>query len=241
MPGFRILSWNILHGGGSRCEQILESIERFDADIVALQEFRHGKHGAVLLNCLNRIGYSEIYAPETDNARQNTLIIVSRLPMRCDTFPQSGVRNARGITAEIELTATLTLNMISLHMPQKQAQIPYFSSLLDLPPQWVGGHSLVIGDLNCGIPFEDSQTKTFYATHLFQQLLSNGWIDSWRSRNLEAREFSWVSTRKGNGFRYDHALTSSLVDEVVANVGYDHTVRDNKISDHSSLMLELEW
>lgn len=241
MPSFKILSWNILHGGGARCPQILDELGKYKADIVSLQEFRHGKHGAVLLSGLENIGYTEIYAPATDTVRQNSLVVASRLPMRCNTFPDSDARGARGVVAKIDLTATVTLNMISLHMPQKRAQIPYFTSLLELPPNWSHGHSMIIGDLNCGIPFEDSQTKTFYATHLFQQLLNAVWIDGWRRRNPNKREFSWVSTRKGNGFRYDHALVTALVNEVISDIAYDHSVRERNISDHSSLLLELEW
>ena len=96
-----------------------------------------------------------------------------------------------------------------------------------------------MGDFNCGIPLIDSETKTFYATHLFQQLLSVGWHDTWRERNPDAREFTWVSTRKSNGFRYDHALASSAVNELILDVRYDHAVRQEKVSDHSLLLIDL--
>ncbi len=239
MLPLKILSWNILHGGGSRCSDILQKINESSADIVTLQEFRHGKHGAVILDGLRRMGLQAICAPETASARENTLLIASRLPMHAE--PLSGFTGpARALKATVEVSPTIDLNMVAVHFPQKREQVPYFAALQGLPQSWVDGYSLLIGDFNCGIPFEDSQTKTFYATHLFQQLLQNGWIDAWRKRNPEAREFTWVSTRKGNGFRYDHALMSKALEERVVTVEYNHSVRECKISDHSSLHLEFD-
>lgn len=240
MPSLKILSWNILHGGGSRCASILDWIEKSAADIVTLQEFRHGKHGAVLLEGLKSLGLTSICAPETSSARENTLLIASRLPMEAEPFPANAALPARAVKAKIEVSATVELNMIAVHFPQKRAQVPYFNVLQALDAEWLEGYSLLIGDFNCGIPFEDSQTKTFYATHLFQQLLHSGWRDAWRQRHLDDREFTWVSTRKGNGFRYDHALVSASVDKIVTDVRYDHDVRLGKVSDHSSLYLELD-
>jgi exodeoxyribonuclease-3 len=241
MPVLRILSWNILHGGGSRVEQVIAAISEATPDIVVLQEFRHGRHGQMITQALSAAGLEEIYAPATDNARQNTLVVASRYPMQCEIFPDNAVRPARAVSAAVEVSAAFSFNILALHLPQKQAQIPYFTSMLELPRTWLAGHSLLLGDLNCGIPFEDSETKTFYATHLFQQLLHLGWRDAWRKRHPDAREFSWVSTRKQNGFRYDHALVSPLADEIIKSVSYNHVVREKKLSDHSSLHLVLEW
>lgn len=120
-------------------------------------------------------------------------------------------------------------------MPHKRKQIPYFYALLD-EKQLLPGNALIIGDLNCGIPFEDSDTKTFDNTHLFQALLQQGWIDSWRSRHTDAREFTWIS-HKGNGYRYDHCLSSTDFDKRIVSVQYDHEVRESGLSDHSALIV----
>ena len=77
------------------------------------------------------------------------------------------------------------------------------------PPRDLNENNLIIGDLNIGIPFEDSETKSFEYTQLFQQLLRDGWIDAWRSRNKDKREFTWISTKQKNGFRSFLFSTSS--------------------------------
>lgn len=229
-----------MHGGGTRCEKILAAIEDSKADIVTLQEFRHGKSKPVLLNGLSDLGLSTVYAPLTKTARENSLAIATRLPMDAEIFPMPQSGQVHALKASIEISPLFSLNMISVHFPQKRAQVPLFNALLELPKHWLTGHSLLIGDFNCGIPLQDSDTKTFYATQMFQQMLLNGWRDSWRVRHPGVREFSWVSTRKSNGFRYDHALASPELDDLILNVEYDHCVRERKYSDHSSLLVELD-
>ncbi len=46
----KLLSWNILHGGGQRAQDILDTIEKEQPDIVTLQEFRHGSSNGVRNN-----------------------------------------------------------------------------------------------------------------------------------------------------------------------------------------------
>ena len=85
MKPLRILSWNILHGGGVRCEKILSYIEKHEPDIVTLQEFRHGSSKAVLLDGLKACGLETVFAPETNSARENSLIVAANLPMKAST------------------------------------------------------------------------------------------------------------------------------------------------------------
>jgi len=217
----------------------LSLIAEHDTDIISLQEFRHGKSKPVLLDGLKTLGLDTVFAPETSGARENSLIIASRLPVQAEPFPDHSCP-AKAISASIEVSPSIDLNLIAVHFPQKKEQIPLFNALLDLPQTWREGYSLLIGDFNCGIPLIDSETRTFYATHLFQQLLSDGWHDAWRERNTDTREYSWFSTRKANGFRYDHALASSALNDMILDVRYDHAAREQKASDHSLLLLDLD-
>ena len=233
----RILSWNILHGGGSRIPDILDVIASHEPDIVTLQEMRRGKGEAALRAGLEHIGLTDIYIPDTNEARENTILVAARTSFEAQRWPDDTGRTpddnglCHGVYARFD-----AFEIISLHFPQKKAQIPLFHALLDLPTDEA---RLLIGDMNCGIPFEDSDTKTFQNTHLFQQLLMRGWTDAWRSRNPDAREFSWISAKRRNGFRYDHALATAGFDQRVETALYDHNPREAGISDHSLLMLNL--
>ena len=234
----KILSWNILHGGGQRAPEILDAIEQEQADIVTLQEFRHGSSKDLLLEGLAKMGLNEQFAPDTDSARDNTLIIASSYPFQAQTFPKGEPLPARAIRAFFP--DFNELNLIAAHLPQKKKQPPYLHALIELDKDFLNEDSLIIGDLNTGIPFEDSETKSFEHSFLFQQLLRDGWIDAWRSRNKNKREFTWISTKHQNGFRYDHALASPGLNKRIKSVKYNHQVRLDRLSDHSILLVQIE-
>ena len=182
------------------------------------------------------MGLDEQYAPDTNSARDNSLIIASSYNFQATVFPKPGEPPALAIRAFFpDLNE---LNLISVHLPHKKRQLPYFHALLDLDPDFLTENSLIIGDFNCGIPFEDSETKSFNNTVLFQQLLADGWTDAWRSRNKDVREYSWISSKHKNGFRYDHALVSERFDSSIKAIAYNHEVRIKGISDHSMLIVE---
>jgi exonuclease III len=132
----------------------------------------------------------------------------------------------------------LHVDILAGHLPHKRAQRPYFEALLN-ERELIEQPAIIIGDLNCGIPFEDSDTKTFDNTHMFQSLLKRGWTDSWRSRNPGAREFTWVSPR-GNGYRYDHCLSTESMDSRISAIHYEHQLRESGLSDHSALLVEID-
>jgi exonuclease III len=241
MTSLRILSWNILHGGGKRSHDILEVIKNIQPDIVTLQEFRNGNNSEPLLEGLSQAGLTTQFVPTTKSARENTPIIASRHKFQATVFPQENSKGVHAIHAHLPASENLShaLNLVAVHLPHKKLQLPYFHALLDLSKNHLNENSLLIGDFNCGIPFEDSETKSFYATHLFQELLQKGWIDAWRSRNKNNREFTWISSKKKHGFRYDHALVSPALNHSIQSIEYNHEVRLKKISDHSLLSLEV--
>lgn len=232
----KVLSWNILHGGGSRVVDIVNTVENHNADVLCLQEFRHGKTKTRLIEGLAKIGYTHNYAPEAEKPITNTVAIFSKQPV-------SGVchyRDDKGAVRCIEATLEHSnRRIVTVGFPHKKAQIPLFELLLEFDKTYLDQETMIIGDFNCGIPFEDSETKTFYATHLFQQMLRQGWVDSWRSRQEKTREYTWYSTQKNNGFRYDHCLCSPTLDAGVVAIEYDHAAREQGVSDHSVLIVEL--
>jgi len=83
----RILSWNILHGGGSRIPDILDVIASHEPDIVTLQEMRRGKGEAALRAGLEDIGLTDIYIPDTNEARENTILVAARTSFEAQRWP----------------------------------------------------------------------------------------------------------------------------------------------------------
>ena len=116
----KILSWNILHGGGQRAQSILDAIENEQADIVTLQEFRHGSSKQIILDGLKEMGLHEQYVPETTSARDNSLMIASNTAFQAQPFPKEMPLPARAIRTFFPDFAEL--NLIAAHLPQKKKQ-----------------------------------------------------------------------------------------------------------------------
>jgi exonuclease III len=70
--------------------------------------------------------------------------------------------------------------------------------------------------------------------------VEQGWIDTWRSRNPEAREFTWFSRGYNNGFRLDHALASPSLNNKVKKVFYSHQEREEGVTDHSLMGVDID-
>lgn len=76
-------------------------------------------------------------------------------------------------------------------------------------------------------------------TAWFQRLLAQGWVDAWRRRHPQEREYSWFSASRGNVFRYDHALASPPFDARIRSVRYAQELRAAGLSNHAGLVVEL--
>ncbi len=235
----KILSWNILQGGGRRAGDIVKTIAAHAPDIVTLQEFRRGSGEAEITAGLKKAGLKFIHIPYTDG-KENTILVASKYGFDAGPFlsePHNPLHMLEAYFSEEALGFELSL--IAVHFPQKKAQVPLFEALKTDSPSLLKMNALIIGDMNCGIPLIDSDSKSFYATHYYQDLLQVGWIDSWRSRHVDAREFTWTSNRTDNRFRYDQILASPDMDARFKTVSYDHTPRIEKYSDHSLIIADI--
>jgi exonuclease III len=228
----RLLSWNILQGGGTRARGIADYIRQVRPDIVTLQEFRHSDE---IIRVLKDVGLKFIHVPETASTSEHTILIASRFGFDAGDFMPDEIRPVPILEASFP---DQDLTLLAVHFPQKEPQVPLFKQLIKDSPSLTQGDALLIGDLNCGIPFADSMTKTFFATEYFQTMLQSGWIDAWRTRHPNATEYTWISSVKKHGFRYDQALATKSFDRRIRSCAYDHAVRENGLSDHSAMLVE---
>jgi exodeoxyribonuclease III len=235
----KILSWNILQGGGTRSQGIANAIVGHAADIVTLQEFRNGAGAAPILAALKQTGCRYVHIEETEGS-EHTILIASRFAFDAGPYMPDEVRPVPILEASFpSLPSGEALTLLPVHFPQKEPQVPLFRQLIADTDSLTQADTLLIGDLNCGIPFADSMTKTFFATDYLQTMLSSGWTDCWRTRNGDAREYTWISSVKKHGFRYDQALASKSFDQKITACFYDHDVRLNGLSDHSAMIVEI--
>ena len=174
----KLLSWNILAGGGRRADDIVAAIQAHAPDIITLQEFRRGSAERDIVEGLKKAGLKFIHIPETEGA-ENTILIASKYGFDAGPFlpePNSPLHLLEAYFSAESLGYELSL--IAVHFPQKKAQIPLFEALKNDSESLLKTKALIIGDMNCGIPHIDSDSKTFLATQYYQDLLHTGWVDA---------------------------------------------------------------
>lgn len=237
----RILTWNLQHGGGSRIHRIVEALESKQADVIVLSEFRHHWGSLTLRARLNDMGYAMQAAPQAE-PRLNTVLIAARQEFEAVTFPGQMVDEVMGdFSASVVLAKMASgINVLGCYFPNNERKRPVFDFLLNLPGEYLNQRTLLIGDFNTGRHYEDETGATFLCVDHFEALLAQGWMDAWRSRNPESREFSWYSRGYQNGFRLDHALASPSLDARIKVVSYSHQERLDGISDHSMMIVDLQ-
>jgi exonuclease III len=214
---------------------ILEAVTQWAPDIITLQEVR-ARHVSKITDHLAEMGLEFSYMSDHASDTENGIFIAARDPIEAGHFMEDQDGLCHILEAEV---AGLTL--LPAHFPQKAAQVPLFDALLTDTVSLLGLKSVLIGDLNCGVPFEDSMTKTFSNAKYFQALKEAGWVDAYRKiHGAKARDYSWVSPRTDRGFRYDHALVSPAVATQVSAVRYDHDMRTSGLSDHSALIVDID-
>jgi len=226
------MTWNARHGGGARAQAFAEQILEFDPDIVVITEFRNNAAGQTIKDIISSGGlshHSDVDIPP----RKNAVLVASKLPFSTRQIPGLGRHAHRGVWARFS-----EMDVLGFYFPQRYEKTRVFDAIYSLDRASLSKNTLIMGDLNTGQHYVDEIGATFYASQQFDGLSQIGWRDIWRTRNPTRREYSWFSNT-GNGFRVDHAFATPNFDELVEHVFYDHTVREQGLSDHSALIVDI--
>ena len=209
-------------------------LDRLDADVLVLTEFRIGRRADELTAWLRERGYGQLShggPPE----KVNSVLIAARVG---DARPRPLAVVSAHVYRVVELTVGETL-IVGAYFPSGQIKDRFWrAEFLPYLASRVGEPCLVIGDFNTGKHHIDEDGATFFSADCIDTLEGAGWVDPWRSRNPLAREFTWFS-HTGNGFRLDHAYASPTVAHHVSAAWYDQAPREARVTDHAALVVEL--
>lgn len=201
-------------------------------DIVVLTEFRMGKSGDLILGNLAKAGFCELLSAARVQ-RENSVCVLSTMPLhRIDLSPPIGEEH-RLLACDFG-----EFRLVAAYFPLNQRKKRVFDFVQSTCLTVLGPRGILIGDLNTGMHYLDEMGATFACTQEFDDLLGAGLVDSWRSRNSQAREYSWFSSR-GNGFRIDHVLCTPEMDTCIDSIAYEHRSREQSVSDHSTLVVDI--
>ena len=229
----RIATLNIRHGGGKRVGLIAAFIKDLKPDCLLLTEYRFNPSGLDLSIALYELVY-KYQSPISGDAKENQLRWFSQLPITEPRIPNS---SQFSVEQRISVVKVGGISLVGVYFPQGKLKAPVFDYLTSTFLANEMEAAILLGDFNTGKHWVDEETNTFLCSDRFEQLLQSGWIDAWRLRNPDAREFSWDSN-KGNGYRIDHALCTKAINEALEGVDYYKDTLTS-ITDHACLMLEI--
>ena len=119
----RLLSWNILQGGGSRASGIADAIVELKPDIITCQEFRNGKSAPTVLAAFDELELTHRYIPNAEKAK-NTVVVASRYAFDTEQW-DSSLDHSLAMSARIRIdddTSEYALTLHTAHLPQKKKQ-----------------------------------------------------------------------------------------------------------------------
>ena len=236
----KFASLNIRHGGTkSKLEGICKQLELWNPDVVGLSEFRESATSQSIAKHLYGLGLTyQLTTVDAADRGLNYLLLASRHPLEAQ--PADGILASSGRWLHAKLNS---MDVILLHVPNRSPEkwqfhaevIARFNELQDVP-------AICFGDTNTGQPELDEENPFFnlQEAEWFPTINEAGWVDVWRQRNPQGREFTWYSNH-GNGFRLDQLFAPTSFADSIAEVKYDWGTggREAKLSDHAAITFEV--
>ena len=239
----RVVAWNIRAGGGIRAERIARQIHRWNADVVALSEFRATEASCRLAVALRAAGLSF----QITTAREgpaNALLVASRWPLRRVRLARAPVEAGRWLTTRVD--GPLPFLLGAMHVPNRitRRKWPFLASVLTCAQGFRGGPALFVGDTNSGRRGLDEQVPAFNAIEegWIDGLAGCGWQDAFRFLRPDARAYTWHAPNGGNGFRIDQAFVNAALLARLKDAAYvwggPRRARRTALSDHAALLID---
>ncbi|GJQ29313.1 MAG: hypothetical protein HBSAPP03_11970 [Phycisphaerae bacterium] len=234
MTRVQILAWNIQHGGGpDRTPEIALTIRAGMPDLVVLCEFRPTR-GSMLRAAFADMGLDHHAVGAANHDLANRVFIASRWPLeRCSYVPDPA-------TARLLHVRTVGIDVIAAHIPDDSdlgARNDCWHRLLTLARSCLDRPAIILGDFNAGRRGQDG--RAFHGEALLGTLTTLGFADAWRHSRPNQREDTWVGS--WGAARLDTAFLAPPLIPRLVRCDYDHAPRLAGLSDHSAVMLDLDW
>jgi exodeoxyribonuclease III len=234
----KIMTWNIRQGGGTRrMPGIALALVEHGADVIVMSEVR-STTGGQIAGALADHGWRHQLRTEAVPGR-NGMLLASKQPLKA--VQSADAPAAAGRWVEVHLP-DLGVHIGGVHLPDgshHRARREYWGALVATARRLRETPAVLIGDFNTGRHLADEEGSTFSCAEMMGRLAALGFVDAWRARHPGEREFTWFS-HKGNGFRIDHAFVSPALAGRLRGAAYSHSERENGLSDHSAMVVELD-
>lgn len=238
----RLVSWNILHGAGSRRTPLV-ALRLCDLapDLVILTEFRRTTGGQIA-GVLHDRGLIHQLSTEPPAGRNGVFIASRTALVPGDPGPGVWARHRWLDVGLPELGATLT----AVHAPDThrsdsrgmQRQAAFWQHLVRVCRSRKTLNHTVAGDLNTGRPGLDGPSVRFTGTVFLGRISTLGYRDAFRVGEPDAAAPTWFS-HTGTGVRIDAVWVTEALSGGVERAWHDGPARVENESDHAPVVVDL--
>jgi len=241
-----ILTVNIGAASRERAEDMLRWLSGRPEDVFILTETSAGAGTAYLLDQFRQAGYAVVHTPDASGDRGAAL--VSRTAIT-ETLVMAGV-SLPGRVAAAVLDTSPAVAVLGMYVPsrdrsadkteKKQTFVASLLAALDELPESLRNRLVVGGDYNVIARTHRPLHPGFlpFEFGLLETLEAHGLVDAHERCSPGAQPYSWIG-RTGDGYRYDYFHVGRELAERITSCAYLHETRDQRLTDHAAVKLEL--
>jgi exodeoxyribonuclease-3 len=248
----RVLALN-LRAGGSRSvlDRLLNRSLAHRPDTVVYSEYRNTAAGVRLRAGLREAGLEHAGWSSSDG--RNGVLIASRWPF-VSLYDPFGMQAGEYPDA-ILLARFDTLDLFGAYLPGQDRKRPHLRCLIAAAQRYNerGARAMCAGDFNSGRDATDIEINVragrpidaFSTGDLYEEL-ERHWTEAWLYEHPDKLEYSWQPFRRDadyvgrSGWRIDKAFVSKPLLQSVRAAEYDHSFREQRLTDHSALVVDID-
>jgi endonuclease/exonuclease/phosphatase family metal-dependent hydrolase len=234
----RILTWNILHGGGrERSPWILMEILALRPDVIVVTEARR-RFAAQLAGAFADAGLVHTLGPDAPDG-VNAIMLLSREPLEAQA-PESCPDCMRPRWLEARLPGA-GIRIAGVHLPEAErarAHAESWNFLLRSARARRSEPAVLAGDLNTWRNGPESRPRNGSTATNLGRLASLGFVDAWLVSGGAPAESTWKAWN-GEAFRLDYVLVSEPLAGAVGGARVIPPRPGAKLSDHAALVVDI--
>jgi exodeoxyribonuclease-3 len=237
-----ILTLNVANPSVTRAERQLAWLSERSEQVLVLTETSSGSGTKLLRDRLRAAGW-EVRGGAVEGHERGVAIATRIRPVP----REHDIVNF--LTSRAELLTLGELDIVGLYVPSRdesREKIERKQRFCAAVSGFLAGRSprdaIVIGDLNVLEPVHRPHYGIFrdWEYRFYDEFLVRDFVDAYRLQHPTGMEHSWVDY-ENHGYRFDHVFVSESLAHLVRRCEYVHSPRESDLSDHSALVLEVDW
>lgn len=242
-----IINWNIAHPSLIRAHKIANWLEDRQENILILTETSDSPGCNFLSDRLESFGFKLVFPKKEKDfgailafrgfEAREPQIGLDFLPHRA---PAIFCQTAIGKLCIIGVYVPSSVSRKEINGKKEKFQKKFTKTIFEQKQKLP--NLVVCGDLNVLEPSHQPRYSFLrdWEYEFYKSFGENGFIDAFRLFYPDVCEYSWYG-REGYGYRYDHCFVTKELKKYTKLCEYVHEPRKNRLSDHSAMILWLDF